>query len=194
MLTEIRIYYEGDRLLRPGFDAFFSEIRDRAKQQRCRVRLIPTNGKPARDFGIAIRTNIAAWNVLLLDSERADTGSLSASLCAENGWDTSQADSVFWMVQMMESWFHADKDALQSFYGEGFKRRALKANPEVEKISKKDLRDGLKAATKDSSKGDYFDHKTSHGPRLLERINTVLVQEAAPNCRKMFESILAKLA
>ena len=40
MLTEIRIYYEGNRLLRPGFDAFFSEIRDRAKQKRCRVRLI----------------------------------------------------------------------------------------------------------------------------------------------------------
>jgi hypothetical protein len=144
--------------------------------------------------GVAIRTNIAAWNVLLLDSERADIGNLSASLCAENGWDASQAGSVFWMVQMMESSFRADKDALQSFYGEGFKRRALKANPEAGKISKKDLLDGLKAATKDSSKGDYFDHKTSHGPKLLERIDPVLVKEAAPNCRKMFDNILAKLA
>ena len=71
------------------------------------------------------------------------------------------------MVEMMESWFHADTDALQAFYGSGFNRNALKANPEVEKIPRKDLKDGLKAATKNSSKGDYYDRKTSHGPTTV---------------------------
>jgi hypothetical protein len=194
MLTEIHIYYEGDGLLKQGLSAFLSEIRNRAREKRCSVRLIPTNGTPSRDFGIAIKTNTTSWNILLLDSEGPDNGGLSASLCAEKGWGPSQTDSIFWMVEMMESWFHADKDALQSFYGRGFDRKALRANPEVEKIPKKDLRDGLKAATKDSSKGDYYDHKTSHGQKLLELIKPARVREAAPNCRRMFEIILAKLA
>ena len=77
MLTEIRIYYEGDGLLRQGLSAFLSEIRDRAREKRCSVRLIPTNGTPSRDFGIAIQTNTTSWNVLLLDSDGPDNGSLS---------------------------------------------------------------------------------------------------------------------
>ena len=36
---------------------------------------------------------------------------------------------------MMESWFHADKDALEDYYKSGFRKAALKANPNVEEIS-----------------------------------------------------------
>ncbi len=76
---------------------------------------------------------------------------------------------------MMESWFHADKDALAKFYGSG-------------------LKSGLKNATRKTDAGDYFDHKTSHGPKLLEAIDPVLVRTAAPNCDKMFKTILDFLA
>jgi hypothetical protein len=194
MPAEIRIYYEGDSLLREGLNAIFSEIRVRAAAKRCKLRFIPAKGTPSRDFDIALKANTASWNILLLDSEGPDNGSLSASLCAKKGWGKSQEDSIFWMVEMMESWFHADQDALQSFYGRGFNRNALKANPEVEKIPKKDLRNGLKAATRDSSKGDNYDHKTSHGPKLLALIDPALVGKAAPNFRRMFEIVLARLA
>jgi hypothetical protein len=193
MFTEIRIYYEGDALLKPGFSSFFSELRDRAKAKRCGFRLIQAKGTPCRDFGNAITANPTAWNILLKDSEGPDTGDLSASLCRENRWDASHADSIFWMVEMMEAWFHADKDALERFYGAGFRRRALKPNPQVEQILKKDLEAGLRAATKDTSKGDYFDNKTSHGPELLTRIDRDLVQRAAPNCQKLFKAVLARL-
>jgi hypothetical protein len=150
-------------------------------------------GYPCRDFQIAIKTNPDAWNILLKDSEGPDSGDLSASLCKQNEWSQSHAQSIFWMVEMMESWFHADKEALQQFYGSGFKKNALKANPNVERISKKDLKDGLSAATKSTSKGDYYDNKTSHGPKLLASINPGLVQEAAPHCQKLFQAVLAKL-
>src|SRR5579863_2259900 len=176
MVTEIRIYYEGDRLLQPGFHSFFTSIRERAKKKRCDFHLIAAKGTSSRDFQIAIKTHPNAWNILLKDSEGPDSGALSASLCEHNKWDKSHAESIFWMVEMMESWFHADKDALERFYGPNskssiFRRSALKANPHVEQISKKDLKDGLSAATKDTSKGDYYDHKTSHGPKLLESID-----------------------
>ena len=71
---------------------------------------------------------------------------------------------------------------------------ALKKNPRVEEISRKDLEDGLKAATKDTQKGNYYDRKTEHGPKLLASIRPELVRKAAPNCRRLFEAVLAKFA
>ena len=97
------------------------------------------------------------------------------------------------MVEMMESWFHADKDALASYYGKkDFKRAALAANPQVEQIPKKDLADGLKNATRDTSKGPY--HKTAHAPEILARINPGLVRQAAPNCARLFDALQEKLS
>ena len=73
------------------------------------------------------------------------------------------------------------------------KRAPLKRNTNVEEIPKKDLEDGLREATKKTQKGDYFDNKTSHGPKLLAEISAEKVQAAAPNCRKLFAAVLAKL-
>jgi hypothetical protein len=95
---------------------------------------------------------------------------------------------------MMESWFHADKEALEKFYGTRFKKNALKQNPRVEEISKADLTDGLATATKECSKGNYFENKTSHGPRLLASISPTKVQHAAPNCKRLFQTVLNRLA
>jgi hypothetical protein len=70
----------------------------------------------------------------------------------------------------------------------------LKRNTNVEEIPKKDLEDGLREATKKTQKGDYFDNKTSHGPKLLAAIKPELVRKAAPNGQKLFEAVLARLA
>jgi hypothetical protein len=196
MYTEIRIYFEGDRSLKPGFDAFFAEIKDRAGKRNCNFHLIAgRSGETAcRYFGMALRTHPHAWNILLRDSEGPADVDLSASLCRQQEWDQRHAGSIFWMVQMMEAWFHADKGAMRKFYGTDFKENALAKNPKVEQIPKKDLEDGLRAATKSTGKGDYFDNKTSHGPALLAELTPKLVREAAPNCQKLFEAVLARLA
>jgi hypothetical protein len=190
--TEIRIYFEGDTRLRSGFRAFLDEIYQRCRDKRCRVEVIATGGKPVRDFRIALKSHPDAWNILILDSEKPDDGKLSATLISDEGWNASMTNSIFWMVQMMEAWFHADKDALEQFYLEGFRKQALTANPKVEEIRKKDLEDGLKAATRDTKKGKY--HKINHGPSLLERIDPQRVRDAAPNCRRLFETLLATLS
>jgi hypothetical protein len=191
--TEIRIYYEGDKALTPGFAQFFSQIRDKAKESRCKFSLISGKSGPeaCQDFETALKTHKNAWNILLKDSEGPDHGTLSASLCDEQAWDKSHSDSIFWMVQMMESWFHADKEALETFYGADFRKNALKQNPKVEEILKADLTDGLRKATNECSKGSY--NKTSHGPRLLASINPAKVQQAAPKCKRLFETILNRL-
>jgi hypothetical protein len=195
VFTEIRIYYEGDRLLKPGFNQFFNQLRIQAEAHRCRFQLIPggSGSTACRDFGIAIETHPYAWNILLIDSEGPHTRDLSESLCREHAWPKSSRDSIFWMVQMMESWFHADKDALEEFYGPKFKKNALKQNLNVEEIAKADLEKGLKKATKATAKGGYFEHKTSHGRELLRVISPEKVREAAPNCKRLFAAVLAKL-
>jgi len=193
---EIRIYFEGDRSLKPGFDAFFVELKNHAREKRCNFSLIAgRSGETAcRYFGAALKTHPEAWNILLRDAERPLDRDRSAALCRERGWDRVNADSVFWMVEMMEAWFHADKSALKGFYGSKFNESALKKNPNVELISKKDLEDGLREATKGSSKGGYYDHKAKHGADLLAAVNPELVRKAAPNCQKLFEAVLSKLA
>lgn len=196
MLTEIRIYFEGHRALKPGFSQFFADLRERARSRRCKFELISggSGSNVCNDFARALRTHPRSWNILLIDSEGPDTRTLSETLCRNQGWDTATRDSIFWMVEMMESWFHADKEALEAFYGPDFRKNALKPNPNVEDISKSDLKHGLRNATEHTKKGDYFDNKTSHGPALLSVIGANKVRSAAPNCRGLFEAVLARLS
>ena len=182
VVGEIRVYFEGDRALAPGFNKFFGLLRDQARERRCGFRLIScrSGSKAVSDHDKALRNHPAAWNILLMDSEGP---------CKD---PTSR--SVFWMVEMMESWFHADKEALEKFYGRDFNQNALTRNPKVEEIQKADLKKGLSEATRNTRKGDYFEHKTSHGPRLLELIDPEKVREAAPQCKRLFTTVLTELA
>ena len=191
MVTELRIYFEGDNQLRPGFHGFLREIKDAAGRQRCRFQLVEAKGTPVQDFRDALSTHPDAWNVLMLDSDGPIDGSL-ADLCRSKKLDPKLQDSVFWMVQVMESWFLADIAALKAYYGDSFQENAVKGNPEVEKILKTDVYSKLKRATKNAKPGEY--HKTKHAPALLAAIDVNLVRSAAPNCDRMFRIILGKLA
>ena len=184
VVTEIRIYFEGDDSLRSGFAALFREIKSRAQAQNVRFDLIACGGTPIRDFLIALKKRKEAWNILLKDSEAPYDGKLTNP----PGTDPK---SVFWMVQLMEAWFLADPKALAEYYGKDFKTAALRKNPQVEDIPKSDVMTCLQQATKDTQKGRY--HKTKHAPAILERINPDSVKKAAPNCQRLFSEVLAKL-
>jgi hypothetical protein len=183
-------------LAKPGFDAFLSLLEKQAREKRCRFQTIASgSGETAcRDFGIALRTHPEAWNILLRDAERPLDANRSAALCRTHNWRRVHAKSIFWMVEMMEAWFHADKRALKKFYNGSFNESALKKNPKVEEIPKKDLEDGLRDATKNCAKGGYYENKASHGAELLKKIDPELVRKVAPNCQKLFDAVLSKLA
>jgi hypothetical protein len=131
----------------------------------------------------------AAWNILLIDSEGPLHQGRASELCKTHGWKKSVSRSVFWMVEMMEAWFHADMDALALFYGAGFNRGALSGNRNVESIPKRRIEEGLRDATRNSDRGDYFRYKTLHGPQLLSAVSPSLVCEHAPNCSRLFQAI-----
>jgi hypothetical protein len=48
MVTELRVYFEGDKALRPGFHRFLKEIIEAARGQRCKFQLVEANGAQSR--------------------------------------------------------------------------------------------------------------------------------------------------
>jgi len=164
MVSEIRIYYEGDRKLKEGFRTFFAALFDAARRLRCRMSLIAGRATPVEDFKDALERRPA---------------------------DRSLEDSVFWMVQIMEAWFLADVEGLKPYYGQGLHEVALRGNPKVEEIPKEDVYKRLRNATRATSKGAY--DKTGHAPGLLRLIDPERVRQASPNCRRIFDTILARL-
>jgi len=179
MVKELRIYFEGDNRLRAGFHEFFKDIVEAARDKRCRFELVATDGTPVEDFESALKSHPDAWNVLLLDSE----GPLNNCERSKK-LNPKDEGSVFWMVQVMESWFLADIPNLSGFYG----TRLEPGNPKVEEIPKADVR-----AKMDKASGDTY-HKTKHAPKLLGLIDPALVRKAAPNCDRMFSLILEQLS
>ena len=93
------------------------------------------------------------------------------------------------MVQAMESWFLADKEALTAYYGQGFRRQSLPANPNIEQIPKNDVLDGLQRATQGVSKGPY--HKGKHGFEILARLDPMKVRGASPYADRLIRTLVA---
>jgi hypothetical protein len=82
------------------------------------------------------------------------------------------------MVQAMEAWFLADREALAEFYDGGFLPKSLRGSPtSVEAIRKDDLEPCLNHASKHTQKGEY--HKTKHGFALLALIDPKKVENAS---------------
>jgi hypothetical protein len=186
MVKELRIYFEGDVGLRAGFRSFFDSIYKAARTRQCRVELVATDGTPAQDYYSGLKANPDAWNVLLLDSD-GPADRTHKELCNVKQIEPALSDSVFWMVQIMESWFLADADALRACFGRRLQEGSLKGNPKIEEIPKADVEARLKSI----AGGKY--HKVTDGVNLLTKIDPAKVRNAAANCERMFDTILRGL-
>jgi hypothetical protein len=96
-------------------------------------------------------------------------------------------NQVFWMVQIMEAWFLADREVLKNFYGSDFHEKSLPGNPHVEEVPKGDVLSSLKLATRNTKAGQY--HKTAHASKLLSLLSAEKVAAVAPNCRRLLETL-----
>ena len=119
--------------------------------------------------------------LLLIDSE----GPLSTELVGRISRRIGANNHAFFMVQLMEAWFLADRPALQAYYGSGFIPGRLPANPNVEDIPKLDVERGLRDATRGCRKGAY--NKTTHATALLNLINPNTVYTACPNFARLID-------
>jgi hypothetical protein len=207
MVEEIRIYIEGDTkqkgkntdiALREGFHNFFGELIEKAREKSIKFRIILCGSKfiTFKDFlnGAKIYPNSFVSFLIDADNAVAENETAKSFLQKQNAewyWQTVNEEQCFLMVQVMESWFFADIDTLETYYGQNFNRNALRQNSNVEKIAKSDVENGLANATKNTQKGEY--HKTKHGAKLLELINPQKVREVAPHCKRLFETIAKKI-
>jgi hypothetical protein len=142
-------------------------------------------------FRTAVRTSLAdEICVLLVDAEdRVTAATCTEHLRARDGWEFPALGrhKVFLMVQAMEGWFLADREALGEFYDGGFLSKSLPGSPaNIEAVPKNDLETNLKHASKQTkTKGEY--HKVKHGFALLALIDPSKVGTGSPNAAKFHE-------
>lgn len=121
---------------------------------------------------------------LLVDSEGpVSPGTAPAHhLAAQDKWsfESLPSDRVFLMVQAMEAWFFADRQALADYYRKGFRPNALRGSDrDIESIAKSDLEQSLKDASVATTKGPY--RKARHGFDLLSEIDPRKVEAGSPH-------------
>jgi hypothetical protein len=197
MTREIRIYVEGGgdqkeikARFRTAFGNFLREIKNLSRKKRIKWDIIACGGNALDDFQIALKQHPDAFNVLLVDAEgplQHDNPWDHLRQRSEHPWQKPQETedkNCHLMVEIMENWFLADRNALREYYRKDFQESALPASENIEGVPKKQVLDNLKKATRKTQKGEY--HKTRHAPEILEKINPELVQAKAKYCRRLF--------
>ena len=159
---------------REGFSEFFRKAGFEGRMPR----IIAGGGRQQAFelFRTALKnTKLDEFVVLLVDAEDpvAEGSGVWNHLESRDGWDSPQGadeENTHLIVQCMESWFLADKEILAAFFGVGFKPSALPANTSIEQISKQDVLEGLKKATRAcEKKGEYG--KGRHSFKILAKLS-----------------------
>lgn len=195
----VRVYVEGGgdykhtdtaTACRRAFGQLFEKLSLPAR--RISVIACGSRNQTFKDFRTAVLQQSADFIILLVDSEGpVGAPNAWAHLHARDRWQLlkgTSADQAHLMVQCMEAWFLADRDALTEFYGPEFLAASLPGQSNIEQISKRSLLPALKHASKQTSKGPY--HKTRHGFALLALINPQRVRDASPYARRLFDVLI----
>ena len=188
---KVRIYIEGggegkelDEVFRRAWKRFFD-----AAGVRRKPRVIRGGGRQ-HTFD-AFRHRVARdtaeeTSLLLVDSEgcRAVRRLVTLDTAVTGGYAPRASIDLqaFLMVQVMETWFLADVDALQRCFGASFRASALRAWPQLEQVPKDTIFDVLKQASgRGYTKRKAFD--------LLERISPDLVENACPHAMALLNHL-----
>ena len=128
---------------------------------------------------------------LLVDSEGpvVPGHSVWQHLHARDGWPRPEGagdDRAFLMVQVMETWFLADREALRSYFGTGFGENALKAWRNLEDVPKSTVFEALGRATA-SCRKRYSKGRVSF--ELLAQIDSARVAAACPHAKALLNEL-----
>ena len=131
--------------------------------------------------------------LLLVDSEEPveEGHTVWRHLTARDGWtrpDGVSDDQAFLMVQVMETWFLADRDALRAYFGDGFRENAIRAWPDLEGVPKATVFKALKRAT-GSCRQSYAKGRVSF--ELLARIDPARIEAACPHAVALLDKLRA---
>ena len=198
----VRVYVEGGgdykytdtaTACRSGFQELFKKLR--LPERRVSVIACGSRRQSYRDFRTAVRQQTGDFIILLVDSEGpVDALGAWAHLHATDGWQPpagATEDQAHLMVQCMEAWFLADREALRTFYGDPeFLAGSLPGQANIEQIPKRSLLPALKHASKQTSKGPY--DKVRHGFALLALINPYRLRVASHHASRLFDVLIQR--
>ena len=195
-MVSIKIYVEGggDRKdlktrCRQGFSKFFEKAGFKGRMPG--VVACGSRQNAYDNFCTAIKT--AGDNdlpMLLVDSEDAVSQSPWEHLKSRDGWECpegAQDKQAQLMVQVMESWFLADRTTLAQHFGQGFRESALPNQTKIEEIAKQQVFDSLKSATRESRAGAY--EKGKHSFEVLGKIDPAKVRSASPHTDRLLRAV-----
>ena len=201
-MNAVTIFMEGggprgasrDRLRR-GMEVFLRELREaaRAHSWRWQLTCCGDRGRAFNKFKAASDQGEPGLLILLVDSEDPVTAATArCHLQQRDKWPLECASDhqVHLMVQTMETWIVADRQALAEYFGEGF---ALDALPKenLEAVSKDDIAAALRKAVR-STKGRTY-RKLRDGSALLRRIDAETVRQHCPACRRLFDTLAKEI-
>jgi len=90
------------------------------------------------------------------------------------------------MVQVMETWFLADRELLKSYFGSSFRENHLRKWPVLEEIPKPTIFEALEKATAGCPKR-YAKGKISF--ELLGQLDPQKVETACPHAKTLLERL-----
>jgi len=93
-------------------------------------------------------------------------------------------NQAYLMIQVMETWFLADRESLQAFFGSKFKTNKIPQWLNLEDIDKVRIIEALDSATQDCNK-KYAKGKTSF--EVLAATNPGKVENACPNAKALLD-------
>ena len=179
---------------RKSFQEFFTHT---AGLEGKLPRIVPCGGRQrAYDAFVTAARNPQSDGLplLLVDSETAVQKGMTvwAHIKARPGdnWDKPEGvkdDQAFLMVQVMESWFMADRDTLKSFFGQGFRAQAIPKWPRLEDVPKQSVYQALDHATAACGPRRYAKGTMSFS--LLAEISPGEVEKASPHAKALFERL-----
>ncbi len=198
-VVEVKIYAEGggegqllDTLFRQGWRDFFVSAGLATKLPR----VIRGKGR-LRTFDL-FRTAIenrepGTLPLLLVDSEDPvdPRHTVWQHLRSRDNWQKPNGasdDDAFLMVQVMETWFVADREALRSYFNGCLNEKALPQWPNLESVPKEMILKALDSATANCKTG-YTKGRVSF--QLLSSVNAAQVENRCQHARRLMERLRA---
>lgn len=196
-MVKFKIYIEGggegeglDSAFREGWKRFFLA----AGLSRQSPGVVRGGGRDQtfKKFKIAIMNPIPGEiPLLLVDSEGPVAANLSIWTHLKTAWkwdhpDSARDDQAFLMIEVMETWFLADREMLRSYFGQEFIGRHLKDWPTLEKVPKATVLKALRLATAACPR-PYSKGKVSF--ELLGRLDPSKVAAACPQARALLDRL-----
>ena len=198
-MVRVRIFIEGggggdrdDSLFRTEWSKFFASAGlsgHLPKVVRCGDR-----ARAFRRFSDAVKkAGRDEIIILLVDSEGQvkEDQSTWEYLRDNDGWRTpagADDNQAYLMVQAMEAWLMADRDALREYFGQGFNENRLPGQSDPEQIPKNMLESSLKDA---SSRCCRQYAKGTVSFEILGRVDAGKVEERCSHAKALFDYLRA---